>query len=98
MIVEKSGQATDLDSDHGDVNECFCAGQGGFIVTNQSAVMHQPAERALDDPATRQHFKAAHVVGTFDDLDVELGTAGFNPVGKGGASIATIGPTGGAAK
>ena len=89
-LVEKSSQPAELDSDHGDKNERFRAGDSGFIVADQSPVMHQPGEGALDHPATRQHFKPAHIVRVFDHFDSQLGPVGLDPVSKLGTGVTPI--------
>ena len=53
-MVEESGQSAELNSDHGDTDPSFGAGDRGFIVTDQAAMVRQPAERALVDPARRK--------------------------------------------
>jgi len=61
-MVEESGQTAELDSDHGNIDERFGAGDRLFVVSDQSTMMQQPAEGTLDHPTIRQHFKPAHVV------------------------------------
>ena len=43
----------------------------GFVVAGQSAVMHQPAEGPLDDPASRDHLEAFDARGALDDFHVD---------------------------
>ena len=63
---KKSGQTAELNSDHGDINPGFGAGDRAFVVAHQSALVHQPTEGAFDDPTVRQHFKALHIIRAFD--------------------------------
>ena len=81
-----------LDAYHGDKDPGFGAGFGIFVVTNQPAVAHEPAEGSLDHPAVGQLFEAADVIGAFDDLDHQLGAEFFDPLRKGIAGVATIHP------
>ncbi len=77
-MVEESGQSAELNSDHGNIDPSFGAGDRGFIVTDQAAMVHQPAERALDDPAMWQHFESAHIIRTLDHFDRQLGAEGLD--------------------
>ena len=92
MIVEKSGESAELDPDHGNIDERLGTGDSLFVVAHQSAVMQQPAEGALDAPATGQHFKPAHIIRAFDDLDGQVAAAGLHSIGKRAASVAAIHP------
>jgi len=92
MKVEESSQTAELNSDHRDVDPCHGAGLGGFIITHESPLVHQPAEGALHDPAACQDFEALGRVGAFNDLDGQFGAESFDPLGKGLAGIATIHP------
>ena len=92
MNEKVSSEAAELDADHGDVDPSLGAGGGRFIVAHQTAVVHQPAEGAFHDPAARQDVEALAGVGAFDDLDRQLGTKAFDPLGKGFAGVAAIHP------
>jgi hypothetical protein len=89
---EESGQAAELNADHGDEYPGLRAGGGGFVVAHQPAVMHEPAEGALHHPATGQHFEPRGVVRALHHLDRQLGTEFFDPVGEVGARVASIHP------
>jgi hypothetical protein len=88
----ESSQAAKLDSDHGDVDPSLGAGFGRFIIAHQSPVVHQPAESAFYDPATRQYVEALGGIGTFDDLDGQFGTKFLDPLGEGFSGVAAIHP------
>src|ERR1035441_6421348 len=46
-------------ADHRNVNHSLRIFDFGFVVAYQAAVLHKPAEGALDDPTPGQHFEAA---------------------------------------
>nr|GFD05819.1 hypothetical protein [Tanacetum cinerariifolium] len=71
----------------------------GFkIPAGEAAVLAQPAKRALDDPAVRQHGEALLVAGLGHDFDPQAQRGGRRA--HGGAAVAPIAPeqaqTGGA--
>ena len=84
--------STQLNAYHGDEDPCFRAGFGGFVIACQAAVVHEPAEGALHDPASWQHFKTRGGVRAFDDLDRQFGAEFFDPVGERRAGVTTIHP------
>src|SRR6266576_1134685 len=43
-----------------------------FVVVVEASAAHDPGERALDDPAARQHLEGADARGLADDLDGDL--------------------------
>lgn len=88
----ESSESAELDSNHRDMNPSFGAGLGGFVVTDQSAVMHQPAEGSFHDPAMRQDIEARSRVGTFDDLNRQFGAKSFDPLCKSFAGVTAIHP------
>src|SRR5271154_4842467 len=92
MNEEESSQTAELNSDHRDIDPGHGAGLGGFVIADESALLHQPAEGALYDPAAWQYIEALGRVGAFDDLDGQFGAEAFDPLGKGLAGIATIHP------
>ena len=92
MKAEESSQTAELNSDHRDVDPSFGAGLGGFVITDESALVHQPAKGSLHDPAPSQYFEAFGGVGAFNDLDGQFGVESFDPMGKGFAGIAPIHP------
>ena len=57
MNDEISSESAELNSDHGDKNPSHGAGLGGFVNTDESPVVHQPAEGALHDLAPGQDFE-----------------------------------------
>ena len=88
----ESGQSAQLNWDHRDMDPGHGAGLGGFVITDPSPLMHQPAERALDDPAARQDFETFARVRTFDDFHCQFGTKSFDPLGEDLTGIADIHP------
>ena len=92
MKPEQSSQSAELDSYHRDIDPGFGAAFGGFIIPNQTALVHQPAEGTLHHPAAGQHFETRQLVRTLDDFNVELGTPALDPVGKGRSALAAIDP------
>lgn len=81
-----------MNPDHGNIDPSFSAGLGGFVIADQSALAHEPAEGAFHYPAARQNFEASSVIGAFDDLDRQLGAQPLDPVGKGFTGVAPIHP------
>ena len=73
-MVEKSSQPSELDADYRNADPGFRAGDSSFTVAYQVPMMYQPAKHTFHYPAVRQHFKSAHIVGTFDYFDRQLGT------------------------
>ena len=69
MKDEESSHAAELNADHGDIDPSFRTGFRGFVIADQSALPHQPAEGALNDPTAWQDFETRGVIGAFDDLD-----------------------------
>jgi hypothetical protein len=92
MNDEVSSQATELNSDHHDVNPSHGAGLGGFVITDQSPVVHQPTEGALHDPAPRQDFEPFVGIRAFDDLDGQPGAEALDPLGESLTGVTTIYP------
>ena len=80
MNAEELGQSAELDTDHRDVNPSLGAGLGGFVITHQPPLAHQPAEGAFHQPAVRQYFEALGVIGAFDDLDLQFGPETLDPL------------------
>jgi hypothetical protein len=91
-MSEESGQAAELNEDHGDIDPRFGAGLCGLIIAGQSPLAHQPAEGAFHDPAAWQDFEASGVIGASDDLDCQLGTQPLDPAGERFTGVATIHP------
>jgi hypothetical protein len=80
------------------MHEGLGAGDGGFIIAHQSAVMQQPAEGALHDPAAGEDLKAAHIIRAFYHLHLQFTAAGFDPAGKASPGITAVDPQGAAAR
>ncbi|OIJ88404.1 hypothetical protein BIV24_22895 [Streptomyces colonosanans] len=47
----------------------------GFVVAGESAVVHEPAEGPLDDPASRDYFEPFDAGVALDDFDVDAEAA-----------------------
>ena len=92
MKDKESSESAELNSDHGDIDPSCGAGLGGFIITHESPLQHQPAEGAFHDPPPGQDFEAREVVRTFDHRDYQLTAQTCNPLGKRLAGVATIYP------
>ena len=88
--AEQSGQSAEHDSYHGDMDPGFGAGLGAFVVADQSAVTHEPAEGALDDPSLGQDLESLGWFVTNVYPSIEPLADPFNR----GASIARIGGKG----
>ncbi len=70
-----SGQAAEHESDHGKTHES-CDGAGiAFEVAGQAAIVADPCQGSLDDPAFRQDDELVQFVA-FDDLDDPAAGAG----------------------
>ena len=91
-LREGSSEAAELNADHGDEAPGLRAGGGIFVVAHQPAMMHEPAERALHDPATGPHFEPRGVVGALHDLDRQFRAEFFDPVGEAGTCVSPIHP------
>ena len=70
----------------------FVTGFGTFIVTHKTAMTHQPAKSALDNPPARQHSKPAGGIRTLDHLNLELRSMFSDPPGKGVTCVAAVDP------
>jgi len=92
MKDKESSQSAELDLDHSDIDPSCSAGFGGFIITHESPLVHQPAEGAFHDPMAGQDFEASEVVRAFDHRGHQLAAKTFDPVGKRLAAVATIHP------
>ena len=92
MSEEESSQTAELNSNHGDIDPGFGAGFGGFVITDQSPLAHQPAKGSFHDPAARQYFKSHSGIGAFDNLDLQLGAKSPDPSGERFTSIAAVYP------
>ena len=70
------GQAAGHEGDHGPQDHGFVAGGEAFVVADGPAVLADPGEGALDDPAAGQDLEGVQVRGAPDDLEGELERAG----------------------
>jgi hypothetical protein len=88
-----SGKAAKHGRDHGNVKEGFGMLRSGLIVADQAALLDEPAEGSLDDPAAVEYLESFGVVRALYDLQMEAaaGSQGFDP-GDQRAGIASIGP------
>lgn len=57
--------------DHRYVDHDFGAVWVGFVVAGEAAVVHEPAEGPLDDPASRNHLETLLGGVAADDFDVD---------------------------
>ncbi|GFH38964.1 hypothetical protein SCWH03_52280 [Streptomyces pacificus] len=65
-------------------------GGGALVITHQATAVHQPGERALDNPTSRDHHEAGSVVAAAGHPDLHAeGVQG--PIHQ-GARIAAVGP------
>ena len=76
-------------ADTGDVDHSFMRGRAPFIIAGQPPGACEPCERALDDPAAREHHKAFGSV--WATYDVECPAEGFLDEGH-DVVIRAIGP------
>src|SRR5215218_7899936 len=91
-VSEKSlaGQADEHQMDHRHVDHRLGRGGEVLVVLAQPAVVRQPGEGALHDPAPGQHLEALDVVVALDDL--EQPAAVLPDPGHQLAPIAAVGP------
>jgi len=83
-------EAAQHDADHGELDEGDGGCGEGFIVPREPAATGEPSQRALDDPASRQHGEAFLAIIAFDDLDGEA-AARAEGSGEPGTGIGLIG-------
>lgn len=58
--MAESRESTQLNANHCQVKPSFGARHGAFVVSHKTPVPHQPAKRALDNPAARQYRKTLY--------------------------------------
>ena len=92
MISEESGESADLNSYEGEVDKGLSAFDGGFIVADQAAMPHEPAEGPLNHPTAGQNLEAPGGVRTLHDFNLERWTQRFDPFGKCLTGVATVSP------
>ena len=73
MERAKSREATELNANHDQMNPGFGTGFSALVVTHESAMAHEPAKGAFNDPAARQHGEAGGGVRALDDFDFLIG-------------------------
>jgi len=61
-----------------------------FPILGQTAAAVEPGDGSFDDPALRQHDKAARI-GSLDDLDVDLAADAGQPILEYWSLIAAVG-------
>ena len=88
-----SGKAAEHERDYGNGDEGLDMLRSGLVVADQAALLDEPAEGPLDDPAPVEHLEAFGIVRAPYDVQVEAaaGSQGFYP-GDQGAGIARVGP------
>ena len=82
------GQAPGHKGDHGPQDHGFMAGGQEFVVADGAAVLADPGEGPLDDPAAGQHLEGVRI-GFGDDLEGHLQRRG--PGGQ-RAGVSGVGP------
>src|ERR1035441_7218618 len=89
-----SADAPQHHADHRKVKHSLRIFDFGFVVAYKAAVLHKPAEGALDDPAPGQHFEAALVLETGDNFQAQAAGLAMrgDPGSKSSPPIALIGP------
>src|ERR1035438_6693468 len=89
-----SADAPQHHADHRKVKHSLRIFDFGFVVAYQAAVLHKPAEGALDDPTPGQHFEAALVLETGDNFQAQAAGLAMrgDPSCKSSPQIALIGP------
>ena len=80
--AEGLGQSAEHEAYHGDVDPALGAGFGAFVVADEAAVAHEPAEGPFDDPAPGQDLEALGRFVAPDDLYDELGAVAPGPPGR----------------
>ena len=92
MIVEESGESTELNSYHCNIREGFGAGRTGFIVSHQTPVAHEPGECPLHHPSPRQWLEASRDVWPLNYLNFQSRPETLEPGGKRLPFIAAVHP------
>src|SRR2546430_2447244 len=90
--AEQLGQFADHDSYHSDINTRFGVLGFGFVVAHQSALLHEPAESSLDDPALGQYRKATLSLPALDHFHREFAPLGAHPSGELRPAVAAVAP------
>jgi hypothetical protein len=72
-MIEELGQSAELNANHRDIDPGLGTCFGFFVISDQASVAHQPAEGALNHPASWQYFETPGGVGTLDDFNGQLG-------------------------
>src|ERR1043166_1274061 len=90
--MAESRESTQLNTKHGQMNPSFSAGHCAFVVSHKTPVAHEPAKRALNNPAARQDRKALGRCGALDDLHFELRPVIADPLLKGLPAVSAVYP------
>lgn len=61
-------QSANHEADHRDVDDGLARGRQVLVVLAQTALSPKPAESALHNPPSREHFEPSDIVGSFDDF------------------------------
>jgi len=64
-------QSANHEADHGNVDDGLAGRWQVLIVLAETTMAPKPAERALNDPTSREDLEAFDVVGSFDNLHFE---------------------------
>ena len=72
-MVQCSRESAEQEAGHGEANPAGGGGGGLFVITDESAAVHEPTEGAFDHPAFGQHVKAGPLGQPFDHLDHPFG-------------------------
>ena len=90
--MERLGIAIDHDTDHGKENPSSGALRGSFVVADQTAMLNNPSDSPLDNPALGKDVESGVCRDSFDDLDFGRGSLTRNPVGELRAAESPVGP------
>ena len=86
------GQSSEHDSCECDGDPTCRAALGLLVVSNQSSVLHQPAECSLNHPPLGQDFETLDIVASLDHSDCDSRRLPLHPVGEIRATVATVHP------
>ena len=82
--AERAGESAGPDSYPGEVAPAFGTGLGTFVVADEAAVTHAPAEGAFDEPVLGPDLEALSRGAALHDLDDELGSVAAAAAAKSG--------------
>src|SRR5262245_32850441 len=92
MISEESGQSSELNSYHCDVDPSLGTGFGLFVIPDEATMAHEPTEGPFHNPTPREDFEAARAVAAFDHRHRQFWPQPANPLGKVRPAVAAIHP------